>query len=190
VIRPAAELEARALTPHRVAPRGWAAHTHERAWTIDHPREAVWAWLNDPGTFTRHQPPGYRVEFVEGSGVDGGTGFEPGVLNIHHGPLLHAPGVITLMDPGPDGRGRRRDLEYFYGAFVISPRLARPATLVFELDDAGEGRTTLRVRLESHVRPWFRGVWSLGLRSFWRFFGWTVGRGVRARERRRGATPS
>lgn len=156
-------------------PPGWAVHVFERRWAVDAPRWAVWAWLNDPKTFTQQIWP-FRVEFLPGSGVDGGSGFAPGVLNAHHGPFLNASGVIAEVDLGDDGDGRYRDLRYFYGSFVIGMRFVRPVRLEFwvedELEDGGDG-AAVRVRIESYVARWFAGPWSVINRLFWLSFpGW------------------
>lgn len=160
------------LLPRQHPAAGFVEHRYERTWTIDRPREAVWAWLNDPRTFTRQVWP-YRVEFVEGSGADGGGGFGLGVLNVHHGPLLHAAGVLTDIDAGPDGRGRSRDLHYCYGAYVIGMRLIRPTLLRFTLADApGPGvGTVVTVLFESQVRRGLAGLWGSVLGGFWATFG-------------------
>jgi hypothetical protein len=56
----------------------------------------VWRWLNDPASFVEGQIWRFRVEFVDG-------GFEPGVLNVHHGPSLSGAGVIgEVREPRPD----------------------------------------------------------------------------------------
>ena len=169
-----------ALSPRQGAPRGFVPHAFERTSRIEAPREHVWAWLNTPETFTRQIWP-YRVEFVDGSGISGGGGFEPGVLNIHHGPLLNCPGVITEVDSGADGRGAFRDLQYYYGAFIISPRLIRPRRLRFWVEDAPDGGCALRLRVECDVRRWIRSVWTTAQRPFWASFYRWAARGSRRR---------
>jgi hypothetical protein len=124
------------------------------------------AWLNDPATFTEGQVWPYRVEFVDG-------GFEPGVLNVHHGPLILFAGAIGEVRSPEDGDGVGfRDLRYFYGSYAISPRLARPTRLRFRAEEL-DGATLVTVRLDSFVRGGFVGPWDYAQRIFWsRFPGW------------------
>ncbi len=153
------------------APASFTAHRHEFSFVHGAPRERVWAWLNDPGTFTRQVWP-YRVEFVDG-------GFEEGVLNVHHGPFLCVAGMMTEVDAGPDGLGRYRELRYFYGSHVVSLRAVRPLSLEFWVEDAGEGATRITGRLDSLVRPWARGAWGLIQRTFWPSFRFWIRREVK-----------
>ncbi len=173
------------LVPRQGKPAGWKDVVFTRSWTFRHDRAACWGWLQDPRTFTRQVWP-FRVEFVEGTGVYGGGGFEVGTLNVHHGPLLNAAGVITMVNDGEDGQGKRRDLHYTYGSFVIGMRFARPTLLRFDVADAVGGGTVVSVRLESFAAGWFAKVWEVGLRSFWGLFGWSMDRGVRKRIAREG----
>lgn len=100
------------------APEGFVEHAYQKTFLMGHPVGRVWAWLNDPATFVDGQVRPYRVEFVDG-------GFEPGVLNVHHGPFLNAAGAIGEVR-GPGERPAYRDLKYFYGSYALSLRLARP----------------------------------------------------------------
>lgn len=174
------------LRPRVATPGGWRAHVYERSWSIGAAREHVWAWLMDPATFTRQVWP-YRVEFLDGTGVHGGGGFEVGTLNTHHGPLLNAAGVITRVEAGEDGKGKRRDLHYTYGAYVIGMRFVRPTLLRFDVADGEGGGAVVTLRLESDVAPWFVWAWDLGLTSFWGFFGGSIARGARKKARLSGA---
>ena len=110
----------------------------------------------------------YRVEFVDG-------GFEPGVLNVHHGPFLNVAGVIgEVRDPG-EGRAAFRDLQYFYGSYAISPRLFRPTRLRFWAEESGGG-TVVTLQLDCLVRRPFVRLWDLAQGIFWSRFpaGWTL----------------
>lgn len=143
------------------APEDFEEHSYLRSFRTPHPVPAVWAWLNDPATFTEGQVWPYRVEFVSG-------GFEPGVLNVHHGPLLNVAGAIGEVR-GPEGGVAFRDLRYFYGSYAISPRLVRPTRLRFWAE--GDGAATLvTLRLDSFVRRGFVGAWDLSQRVFWSRF--------------------
>lgn len=144
------------------APDGFVAHAYRRSFSVPHEIGLVWGWLNDPATFTESQVWPYRVEFVDG-------GFEPGVLNVHHGPLLNAAGVIgAVEEPGGRASGYR-DLKYFYGSYAISPRLSRPTRLQFWADRAGDG-TLVTVQLDALVRRPFVRVWHLSQTVFWSRF--------------------
>ena len=121
----------------------------------------MWAWLNAPATFTEGQVWPYRVEFVDG-------GFEPGVLNVHHGPLINFAGAIGEVRELGEGVAYR-DLKYFYGSYAISPRLSRPTRLQFWAEEAEDG-TLVTVQLDSLVRRPFVRLWDLSQRIFWSRF--------------------
>ncbi|QIN80349.1 hypothetical protein GBA65_19555 [Rubrobacter marinus] len=145
------------------APEGFVEHPHERTFAVPFPIGRVWAWINDPATFTEGQVWPYRVEFVEG-------GFEPGVLNVHHGPFLNAAGVIgEVRDPSP-GAPAYRDLKYFYGSYALSPRLVRPTRLRFWAEPVASGGTRVSLRLDALVRRPFVPVWELSQKIFWSRF--------------------
>ena len=151
--------------PQAVAP-GFAPHAFSLSFGVSAPRERVWAWLEDPATFVDGQVWPYRVEFT--SGDERPPGFHVGGLNIHHGPFLHLPAVLCEIE-----EGCFRDLRYFYGSFVLSPRLVRPTRLRFWVEDeSGEagGGTLVRLRLDSFVRAGFTRSWSWGQRLFWSRF--------------------
>jgi len=76
------------------APGGFVAHAYRKAFFVGHPVGLVWGWLNDPATFVEGQVWPFGVEFVDG-------GFEPGVLNVHHGPFLNAAGAIGARCAAP-----------------------------------------------------------------------------------------
>ena len=147
------------------APDGFVEHQYQKTFFVGRPVDRVWAWLNDPATFVEGQVWPYRVEFVDG-------GFEPGVLNVHHGPFLNAAGAIgEVRGPGerPADRPAYRDLKYFYGSYVLSPRLARPTRLQFWAEGAAGG-TVVTLRLDAFVRGRFVGIWDFGQRAFWSRF--------------------
>lgn len=139
------------------APAGFVEHVYRKTFTVPFPPGQVWTWLNDPATFTEGQVWPFRVEFVRG-------GFEPGVLNVHHGPFMLFAGVI-----GEVREGEYRDLRYFYGSYALSPRFARPTRLQFWTRPVPEG-TEVSLRVDSLVRRRFRGLWDAGQDLFWRRF--------------------
>ena len=85
---------------------------------MGHPIGRVWARLNDPAPFLEGQIRPHRVEFV-------GGGFEPGVLNAHHGPLLNAEGAVGRVH-GIWEEPAYRHLGYFHGSYTMSPCLTHP----------------------------------------------------------------
>lgn len=150
------------------APQGFVEHAYERSFEVPFPVERAWGWLNDPATFTESQIWPYRVEFVRG-------GFEPGVLNVHHGPLLNVAGAIgEVRAPAPGAPGYR-DLKYFYGSYALSPRLVRPTRLQFWAREisSSAGHTRISLELDSLVRRQFLPVWEFSQKIFWsRFPAW------------------
>lgn len=142
------------------APEGFVPHVYRYAFRTPHPLRRVWEWLNDPATFTEGQVWPFRVEFV-------GGGFEPGVLNIHHGPLLNFAGAIgEVRDPEA---GAYRDLKYFYGSYALSPRLVRPTRLQFWAEGSEQG-TLVTLQVDSLVRRPLVRPWSFSQKLFWRRF--------------------
>jgi hypothetical protein len=147
------------------APLGFVPHAYRRSFAAPFELGRVWEWLNDPATFTQGQVWPFRVEFVDG-------GFEPGVLNVHHGPFLNAAGVIgEVRNPRPDVAAYR-DLKYFYGSYAVSPRLVRPTRLQFwaEVTDFRGRDTLVTLQLDSLVRRPFVPLWEHSLRIFWSRF--------------------
>ena len=149
------------IAPPQAAHAAFEPHAFEKTFVVPKPRGNVWSWLEDPATFTDSQIWPYRVEFVSADANP--PGFYEGGLNIHHGPLLHLPAMLTEIRDGS-----YRDLHYFYGSYVLSPRLVRPTRLRFWVEDDTEARgTRVRLQLDSFVRRGFVGAWSLGQRIFW-----------------------
>ena len=145
-------------------PPGFVAHAFETDFTIAAPRERVWAWLEDPETFTKGQLGPYRVEFVS-TDPETPPGFHPGGLNVHHGPLLSLAGQLTEIR-----EGRYRALRYFYGSYVLSLRLIRPTQLEFWVVDEPNGRTRVKLRLQSYVRRPIERLWGRVQHLFWQRF--------------------
>ena len=143
------------------APAGFVPHAYRRSSVTPFPVGRVWRWLNDPATFTEGQVWPFRVEFVDG-------GFEPGVLNAHHGPFLNLAGAIGEVR-GFERGVAYRDLKYFYGSYVFSPRLVRPTRLQFWAGGSAGG-TLVQLRLDSLVRHWFGRTWGRSQRIFWSRF--------------------
>lgn len=147
------------------APEGFVPHVYRREFVTPHGIERVWDWLNDPATFVEGQVWPFRVEFVDG-------GFEPGVLNIHHGPFMNFAGAIGEVRGPEEGAGdgvAYRDLKYFYGSYAISPRLVRPTRLQFWAERSG-GNTLVTLQVDSLVRRRFVPAWDLSQRLFWSRF--------------------
>lgn len=148
------------------APPGFVAHRHRYAFELAHPRERVWRWLAAPETFVAAATWPWRVEFV-------GGGFEPGVRTAHYGPGMNFAGVLTEVSPPA-----YRDLQYCYGAYALSLRLARPTRLQFWLDELATDRTRVRLQVDALMRPWLGAPASALQWVFWRRFGRWAARSV------------
>ena len=121
---------------------------------------SIWEKLQRRETFTKGQLFPYRVEFVANS-QEGA--FSQGELNIHHGPLLSLPGVIGEVS------STYRNLNYFYGSYVISFRLIRPVQLEFFRNGP-----TLTLKLHTFIKPWFRPFWRFSNQFFWSIFSLSI----------------
>lgn len=161
----------------QAAPPGFAPHAYEKSFATPHARPAVWAWLCDPATFVEGQVWPFRVEFVHPQ-TGAAAGFESGVLTVHHGPLMSFAGVLGEIRPPA-----YRDLRYFYGSYAVSLRLIRPTRLQFWLGEAPRGGTTVRLRLDSFVRPWLARPWTAAQGLFWDRFPRWMGRSLGERVR-------
>lgn len=148
--------------PH-VAPSHFVEHVLAREFIVDAPLEPVWAWLEDPKTFTSGNIWPYYVEFV--SANDDPPGFYVGGINIHHGPFLNFAGMITEIR-----EDEYRDLQYFYGSFFLSHRIVRPTRLQFWVTPHTEGQTKVKLQVDSLVAGWFKGIWHAGQTFFWGLF--------------------
>lgn len=148
-----------------LVPRGFIHSVYRHEYMIARPRTEVWAWLDDPATFTDAQLAPYHTEFVDNE--DGESGFAEGAYHGQAGPLLSLAGVLGAVEPD-----RYRDLQYFFGSYIGSSKLFRPTRLQFWLDDGpGAHCTVLRVRLDAHVRRRVQGVWERVMESYWTRFG-------------------
>ncbi len=154
------------------APAGFRFHSYHKTFRCKFPLAVVWAYFNRTKTFTQGQPPFFFVEFVSPE-AGKPANFRPGVMNTHHGFFLHLPAVITLVEAK-----KRRHMAYLYGAWVLNFRLLRPTALNFEFQQTREGETLVHLELNSWVRPWFSGIWNLGLRAFWGMFGLGLNREI------------
>lgn len=59
-----------------------------------------------------------------------------------------------------------RDLQYFYGSYVLSVRWIRPVRLEFFKEKNG-----IRLQLKTYVRPWILPFWKTSNAVFWKFAG-------------------
>jgi hypothetical protein len=121
--------------------------------------DGIWQSLNLRESFVKGQVFPYRVEFD--SPTQEGP-FQEGELNIHHGPFLSVHGIIGKVQKD------YRDLQYFYGSYVLSFRFIRPVRLEFFREDKG-----IRLKLQSYTRPWILPIWNAGNALFWKFLGIT-----------------
>ncbi|MEM1127309.1 MAG: hypothetical protein AAGI71_11710 [Bacteroidota bacterium] len=151
------------------APAQFVPHVFQHTVLVPRPQEQVWTWLNDPRTFTDSQLWPWRIEFVAPA-QGAPSGFHPGTLTTHHGPLMNFAGRIGAVEPPT-----YRDLQYVYGSYFLSLRLIRPTRLQFWLEPDRPGRTRVHLRLDSYVRPWLAQPWSWAQGVFWSRFGRWVG---------------
>ncbi|MAD19333.1 MAG: hypothetical protein CMJ52_03820 [Planctomycetaceae bacterium] len=165
--------------PSQDCPPRFQRHRYRHAFEIEGAWRAVWNWLMTPDTFTKGQPWPYRVEFLETSGPEGGVarGFEVGALNAHHGPFMNFCGVVSRVEVLDDRA--ERDIEYAYGAYFLAFRLVRPVGLRVSVDGISESRCRVEVQVDSYVRPWTAGLWTLAQRCFWPGFGLSLRRAGR-----------
>ncbi len=121
--------------------------------------DSIWTRLNLRESFVKGQIFPYRVEFnahqQEGP-------FQEGELNIHHGPGLSVHGVIGKLEKD------YRDLQYFYGSYVLTFRWIRPVRLEFFKEQTG-----IRMKFQCYVRPWILPFWKMSNSIFWNFFGFS-----------------
>ena len=133
-------------------------HVFEMSWSFSSENcQRAWDKLQLRETFVKGQMPPYKVEFDSESQAGA---FKTGELNIHHGPLLSVYGVVGEIN------NNYRDLNYFYGSYVLSFRFIRPTRLEFFKTE-----TTIKVRLSSYVSPMMKPIWNAGLKIFWGLFG-------------------
>ena len=150
--------------PPNDCPPDFVTHDFETCFLIDCPREAVWTWLNTPGTFIDGQIWPFRVEFSSSSPAAEPL-FEVGGLNVHHGPLMMFAGQLTEIRPG-----EYRSLHYFYGSYVFSMRLIRPTRLEFWVSPGDGASSRVRLRVSSYTHQRFARAWTLLQKFFWKRF--------------------
>ena len=150
--------------PPNDCPPDFVTHDFETCFLIDCPREAVWTWLNTPGTFIDGQIWPFRVEFSSSSPAAEPL-FEVGGLNVHHGPLMMFAGQLTEIRPG-----EYRSFHYFYGSYVFSMRLIRPTRLEFWVSPGDGASSRVRLRVSSYTHQRLARVWTFLQKFFWKRF--------------------
>ncbi|MBC7715129.1 MAG: hypothetical protein H7177_17420 [Rhizobacter sp.] len=141
-------------------PENFEQHIFEMSWDFPQDKcQKAWDKLQLRETFVKGQIPPFKVEFVA---PDQFGPFAECELNIHHGPLLSVHGAVGVIN------SNYRDLQYFYGSYVLSFRLVRPTRLEFFRTN-----NTIKVRLTSYVKPNFKFIWQAALKFFWGTFGIT-----------------
>ena len=135
-------------------PKKMRLHTFEQSVTFNETScDKIWDKLQRRQTFDKGQIPPYQVEFESGKN----TGeFVEGELNIHHGPMLSAHGVIGEVS------SNYRDLKYSYGSYVISFRFVRPVRLEFFTKE-----NTITLKFSCQVRSWLKPLWHFFSILFW-----------------------
>jgi hypothetical protein len=122
--------------------------------------EKIWQRLQLRQTFTRSQIFPYKVEFD--SDTQKGP-FKEGELNSHHGPLISLHGAIGKVNPN------YRDLQYFYGSYVLTFRWIRPTRL--EFFKSGD---QIKIKVTYYVRPWLKAILKALNSVFWKLFSLTI----------------
>lgn len=145
-------------------PPGFIDHKYAFSIRLNASEAIIWSWLNKTETFTDNQVWPYKVEFYSPDPANIAEGFREGMITTHIGPMINFPGKITSI------LVNYRDLQYFYGSYVISPRLIRPYRLEFSTLKQTEGTTVLNCTLRSYVKPGWEGFWTFGCRLFWSSF--------------------
>ncbi|MCJ8277822.1 MAG: hypothetical protein HRT44_00095 [Bdellovibrionales bacterium] len=148
------------VQPQSSCPKDMTLHVFEKSFSLPKEKaDVVWDKLQRRETFIKGQLPPYKVEFE--TDLNEGP-FEEGELNIHHGPLLSVHGIIGKVTKD------YRDLSYFYGSYVISFRWIRPIRLEFFREE-----NTIKLKIQSYVRPWIKPIWHNINNLFWKFSGIT-----------------
>ena len=163
-------------------PPGFKEHSYKFTFQFEGEESHVWQWLNDMRTFTDTQVWPWKVEFYSPDPDNIPNGFHRGVLTNHFGPLINLAGELTAID-----NGKYRDLQYFYGSYVISFRWIRPYRLEFSTEQKG-GITYITGELKSYVKSSVSGIWTTVQNFFWgRFENWAK-KSIRSISKK--ATPS
>lgn len=159
----------------QLKPEQFKAHAFTKTYESPYSEAQIWAWLNDPKTFTDNQVWPFRVEFLRTESQK--HDFEEGVLNTHHGPLLSLAGKIGSVTPN------YRDLNYFYGSYALSFRIIRPHRLQFWSEDKGDKRE-VTVQLSSYVAPSVYNLWNWSQSIFWRGFGKWMNKSIKKTQKK------
>lgn len=139
-------------------PKNMKVHDFELNWNFsDTACDRIWRRLQKKETFTKGQLPPYKVEFESGKNIGD---LQEGELNIHHGPLLSAHGIIGQVT------NKYRDLKYSYGSYALSFRLVRPVRLQFFRE-----QSSIRLIFSCQVHRYFYHIWNFLSHFFWRQFG-------------------
>lgn len=146
-------------------PPGFKEHTYKFTFQFEGKESHVWQWLNDTRTFTDTQVWPWKVEFYSPDPDKIPNGFHQGVLTNHFGPFINLAGELTEIN-----NGKYRDLQYFYGSYVISFRWIRPCRLEFGTEQEGDIIYVTGV-LKSYVKSSVSGMWTTFQKIFWHRFG-------------------
>jgi hypothetical protein len=144
-------------------PEGFIACSYTFNFEINAHPDKVWKWLNNPNTFTETQVWPYKVEFYSPDPVKIPNGFNEGVYNIHYGPGINFAGQLITI------KKDYRDLQYFYGSYVISIRWIRPCRIEFWTIEKN-GITTIKCKVSYWVKPWIEFIWMKLQKLFWATF--------------------
>lgn len=154
------------LAPQFLA-KNFEIDVFEKELYINKPRETVFRFFCSTTTFVKFQLPPYRAEFTSPH-PDKTNIFETGVQTLHHGPLMCFAGII-----GEIKLPQYRDLQYYYGSYVISLRLVRPLRFEMWFEEVNTHRTLIKFKINWQVRKGFKSVWKLLQNIF--FFQFSMG---------------
>ena len=148
------------MNQQKTPPNGFVLDEYVRSFDFGDHIASKWKRLQLRETFVNGQIFPYRVEFA---GPSQKGEFFPGELNIHHGPFLSVHGAIGEINSS------YRDLNYFYGSYVLSFRLVRPVRLEFYRDG-----NTIKLKMSAFVRPWLRPAWRMVNYFLWLGFRYSL----------------
>jgi hypothetical protein len=136
-------------------------HVFEKTFTLPASGERVFDWMLRKKTFTSGQLPPYRVEFLQENESEW---MQEGDWTNHHGPLITFAGRMTKIEKD------YRRLDYHYGSYALSFRLARPVCLEVATNVIDSSRSQLIIRLTTDVKNYFYIPWHLLMWLFWNSF--------------------
>lgn len=147
-------------------PKSFRTHDFSLRFQVNAPLRDIYPWLMSLNTFTKGQIPPYKVEFLQESPS---PYMQKGDKTNHHGPLIQFAGEITAVDPF-----KYRRLDYYYGSYALSFRLARPRCLEIFTSESDGQKTNIELKLKTDTHKYFYSAWNALMLFFWTQFKWNV----------------